>query len=292
MRAVQIDHHGGPEVLQLREVPDATLELNGVLIRVIASSINPVDWKTRAWDRGPALPMTLGWDLAGVVVASDEPAFEPGDRVVAMSAQIATGLGTWSDLVCVPGHLVAPAPASVSLTDAAALPLAVMTARTALDALGPEPHERMLVLGGAGGVGSLVVQLARIAGLHVDALVSRETHVQRVRGLGVDNVFCDVGEIPRHVYDIVLDTAGTAAEVALAEGGRYAWITDEPPPHVPGPLNPQVGEDGEMLRRMMTLVDAFSITPGVVAYQAITEVRAAHERFEAGGLGGKLVLQF
>src|SRR3954468_17093267 len=94
MRAVQIDRHGGIDVLTLREVPTPVPAAGEVQVRTIASSINPVDWKTRAWDRGPAFPMTLGWDLAGVVAHSTVPRFAPGDRVIAMSGQIATGLGT------------------------------------------------------------------------------------------------------------------------------------------------------------------------------------------------------
>src|SRR3954447_1371793 len=121
MRAVQIDRHGGIDVLTLREVPTPVPAAGEVLVRTIASSINPVDWKTREWDRGPAFPMTLGWDLAGVVVDSDDPEFRPGDRVVAMSGQLATGIGVWSDLVCLPGAIVAPAPIRLPLVDSAAL---------------------------------------------------------------------------------------------------------------------------------------------------------------------------
>ncbi|WP_338060952.1 alcohol dehydrogenase catalytic domain-containing protein, partial [Streptomyces niveiscabiei] len=106
MRAVQIDHHGGPEALTVCEVPDPVPAPGEVLVRTAASSLNPVDWKTRAWDVGPALPATLGWDLSGTVVTAHDAPFEPGDQVVAMSAQIATARGTWSELVALPAHLL------------------------------------------------------------------------------------------------------------------------------------------------------------------------------------------
>jgi len=129
MRAVQIDVHGGPEVLTVREVADPAPGAGEVLVRTVASSLNPVDWKTRAWDVGPALPATLGWDLAGIVVASDSARFAVGDRVIAMSAQLATGLGTWAELVRLPERLLAHAPATLTLPrlvrelDAAGVPL-------------------------------------------------------------------------------------------------------------------------------------------------------------------------
>ncbi|MFE1875642.1 alcohol dehydrogenase catalytic domain-containing protein [Streptomyces sp. NPDC059496] len=91
MRAIQIARHGGPEVLSVREVPRPTPGAGEVLIRTVASSLNPVDRKTRAGEIGPELPATLGWDLAGVVTAANHPGYRPGDQVIAVSAQIATG---------------------------------------------------------------------------------------------------------------------------------------------------------------------------------------------------------
>ncbi|MFI6071488.1 NADP-dependent oxidoreductase [Actinoplanes sp. NPDC051343] len=165
MRAVQIDRHGGIDVLTLREVPTPVPAAGEVLVRTIASSINPVDWKTRAWDRGPAFPMTLGWDLSGVVAHSTVPRFAPGDRVITMSGQIATGLGTWADLV--PARIRTAAPQRLALVEAAALPLAGLTASQALERVKPGPGERILVTGAVGGVGSLALQLARRSGARV-----------------------------------------------------------------------------------------------------------------------------
>jgi NADPH:quinone reductase-like Zn-dependent oxidoreductase len=161
VRAVQIDRHGGPEVLTVREVPEPVAGSGEVLVRAVASSLNPVDWKTRAWEVGPALPATLGWDLAGIVVASDFPALTIGERVIAMSAQVATGRGTWYDLVALPAHLVASAPSTVSLAEAAALPLAGLTAVQALAKLRPASGERLLVTGAAGSVGGRLAGMAR-----------------------------------------------------------------------------------------------------------------------------------
>src|SRR5439155_8172765 len=138
------------------EVPAAEPEPGDVVVRVIATSINPVDDKRRAGAIGegtPPLPMTLGWDLAGVVIDAGSSDLRTGDRVVAMSHQLGTGRGTWADVVAVPVGSVAPAPASVSLVEAATLPLVGLTALQTLDWLAVSASERLLIAGAAGAVG-------------------------------------------------------------------------------------------------------------------------------------------
>ncbi len=289
MRAIQIDRHGGPDVLQVRNVAEPAVPPGHVLVRTVASSLNPVDWKTRAWDRGPAFPMTLGWDLAGIVVAG--PGFSPGDRVVAMSGQISTGLGTWADLVAVPASLLAPAPTRVSLVEAAALPLAGSTALQALQAIGPLAGQQLLVTGAVGGVGALAVQLARRAGARVDALVSRPEHIEAAAELGAEQVAYRLADLDR-LYDAVFDTGSVDPGVLLRAGGRYASITDDPLPNIPGAINPQVREDGAGLAELVKLVDAGELRLRVAHYYPMGEVRRAHEEFEAGGLLGKIILLF
>ncbi|MFH7334112.1 NADP-dependent oxidoreductase [Streptomyces sp. KHY 26] len=292
MRAVRIDVRGGPEVLTVREVDDPEPGAGEVLVRTVASSLNPVDRKTRAWDVGPALPGTLGWDLAGVVVASPSPRFAVGDRVIAMSAQPATGLGTWAELVRLPERLLAHAPATLTLAQAATLPLAGTTAVQALAALRPKTRTRLLVTGAAGAVGGLAVQLARQADVAVDGLVSRPEHIDVVREFGASAVTHSVAELPAGAYDAVLDTAGVDVSSALADGGLYVSVSDEPLPDVPGAARSYVQESGEDLAELVGLVDAGRLEVRVAAYYPVTEVRAAHERFEAGGLSGKVVLLF
>ncbi|MEU3828011.1 zinc-binding dehydrogenase [Streptomyces sp. SID486] len=292
MRAVQIDVHGGPEVLTVREVADPQPGPGEVLIRTVASSLNPVDWKTRAWDVGPAFPMTLGWDLAGVVVGGSSARFAVGDRVIAMSAQVATGRGTWAELVSLPEHLVTRAPATLTLAEAATLPLAGTTAVQALAALKLESRTRLLVTGGAGAVGGLAVQLARRAGVAVDALVSRPEHLAPVRELGAETVVDMASDLPEGVYDAVLDTAGADVSAALAAGGLYVSISDDPLPDVPGAAKSYVQESEKDLAELVQLVDAGRLRVRVAAHHPFTEVRAAHEQFEAGGLSGKVVLLF
>lgn len=292
MRAVQIDVHGGPEALVVREIPEPQCGEGQVLVRTVASTLNPVDWKTRAWDVGPALPATLGWDLAGVVVASASPEFAVGDRVIAMSAQVATGHGTWAELVALPEHLVTPAPKSLTLAEAATLPLAGTTAVQALDKLRLKEGDRLLVTGAAGAVGGLAVQLARQAGVEVDGLVSRPEHVEPVRELGAGTVTDLVTDLPERAYDAVFDTAGVDVSSALVEGDGYVSISDGPLPDLPGAAKSYVQESSKDLATLVERVDAGRLRVRVAEYHPLTEVRTAHERFEAGGLSGKVVLLF
>lgn len=301
IRAIQIDRHGDVDELQLRQVEPPKAGSGDVLVRTVASSINPVDWKTRAWDRGPAFPMTLGWDLAGIVVeAPGGSGLRPGNRVVAMSGQLSTGRGTWADLVALPAELVVPAPANVALTEAATLPLAGLTAWQAITEIPVRTGRRILVAGAAGAVGALFAQLATSRGAEVDGLVSRAEHVQPVRGLGARHVTSDPAELPQGAYDIVFDTAGlerAGVGIArlLAPGGQYVSITDDPLPELdgfPAPYTVQVREDGPALAELVRLVDAGELRLRVAAHYPIGDVRAAHRRFEAGGLLGKVVLMF
>lgn len=283
MRAVQIDVHGGPEVLTVREVADPEPGPGEVLVRTVASSINPVDWKTRAWDVGPACPMTLGWDLAGIVVGGSSTEFAVGDRVVAMSAQAATGRGTWAETISLPEELLTHAPTTLTLAEAATLPLAGTTAVQALAKLHLESRSRLLVTGAAGAVGGLAVQLARKAGLTVDGLVSRPAHTQHVRELGADTAFDTPDALPRGAYDAVLDTAGVDSSASLADGGVYVSISDDPLPDVPGAAKSYVQESKKELAELVELVDTGRLRMRVAAHHHVTEVRAAHEQFEAGG---------
>ncbi|RMI42564.1 NADP-dependent oxidoreductase [Actinomadura harenae] len=291
MRAVGIDMHGGTDVLRVRRVPEPVVGAGEVLVRTVASSLNPVDAKTREWEIG-TLPANLGWDLSGVVLDSEDERFRPGDRVIAMSAQIATGRGTWADVVSLPGDLLAAAPGRVGPEEAATLPLAGLTALQALESADVGAGDRVLVVGAVGGVGGLAVQLARHLGARVDGLVSRTSHVDAARELGAELVVDDPAELADGVYQVVLHTAGPHVTHALAEGGRYVSIADAPLPDVPGASKSYVEQSGKQLGELARLVDDGVLRLRVAADLPVERVGEAHELFEAGGLTGKVVLTF
>jgi NADPH:quinone reductase-like Zn-dependent oxidoreductase len=273
-----------------------------VLIRTIATSINPVDEKTRSGAFDLLLPATIGWDLAGVVVDPGDSELGTGDRVMAMSHQLSTQRGTWADLVALPSGIVAPAPSSVSILETATLPLPGLTALQTLDWLGLSRGERLLVAGAAGAVGSLAVQIARARGVVVDALVSRDAHLDVVKEYGADTVTTDPTTLTKRSYDAVLDTFGAfAAEsvpAAVADGGRYASIATQAGP-VPDLSNRdirttinQVHEDGAGLRTLGELVEQRLVVPSLDSIHHLHDLAAAHHRAAHRGLLGKVGVVF
>uniref|UniRef100_UPI003F490898 NADP-dependent oxidoreductase n=1 Tax=Nonomuraea sp. CA-252377 TaxID=3240003 RepID=UPI003F490898 len=301
MRIVQIDHFGGPDVLTLAEAP-APRPLDGeVLVAVVASAINPVDHKTREGTIGdgtPPLPMTLGWELAGIVIDSRTSALPAGERVFGMSHQLGTGRGTWSDLVAMPAGSLAIAPSTISLVEAATLPLPGLTALQTLDWLDVRGGDRLLVTGAAGAVGGLAVQLARARGARVDALVSRPAHVEVAKELGADWATADRTMLPAASYDAVFDTFGAFVTDAVTDEGRYASIATQAGPvpdlshrAVRTTVN-QVREDGAGLTELAKIVNAGRVKVRVDCEYSLRDVQEAHEHFRRGQLTGKVALVF
>ncbi|MGW0659681.1 NADP-dependent oxidoreductase [Streptodolium elevatio] len=288
-------------MLRVVDAPQPEPGPGEVLIRSIATGINPVDDKTRAGAIGegtPPLPMTLGWDLAGIVVDGGDSGLRVGERVVAMSHQLDSGRGTWADLVALPARAVAAAPQSVSLVEAATLPLPGLTALQTLNWLALSAGERLLIAGAAGAVGGLALQIARARGVRVDALVSRNAHAGFARDHGADLVTTHPGALEQRGYDAVFDTVGAFVTEAVADGGRYASIATQAGP-VPDQSSRgvrtivnQVREDGAGLAELADLVDRGSLRPRVHAAFGLHEIRAAHARFLQGGLAGKVAMTF
>ncbi|GLZ77407.1 NADPH:quinone reductase [Actinorhabdospora filicis] len=301
MRAVRIERFGGPGVLDVAEVGEPEPGPGEVLIRAEASAINPVDDKTRAGAIGadmPLPPMTLGWDLAGIVVDAGSSGLRAGDRVIAMSHQLATGRGTWADLVVLAAEAVALAPRDLDPTGAATLPLPGLTALQSLDRLALAPGERLLIAGAAGAVGGLALQIARARGIAVDALVSRDAQLAFAREHGAAFATTDPAALPERGYHAVFDTFGAFATGAVADGGRYVSVATQAGP-VPDlsargvrTAVGQVREDGAGLRELAALADRGLLRPRVDSVFALGDVRAAHERFARGGLRGKVAVAF
>ncbi|MDB5362274.1 MAG: alcohol dehydrogenase [Rhodospirillales bacterium] len=212
-QALRIHAYGGPEVTQLDDMPVPTPAAGQVLVRVKAAGVNGLDWKVRdglVRDAFPLpLPAALGIELAGVVTATGAGAarFKVGDRVMGPLA----GLGAYADFVVIDEAKLCLTPASLSDVEAAALPVATLTAWQVLRAAGePRPGQKILIHGAAGGVGSFAVQFAKAAGAIVFATASGASR-NHVLGLGADEV------IDRHAerfeervggIDLVIDLVG------------------------------------------------------------------------------------
>jgi len=235
------DTYGTSSVLQLRQLPDPKVGPGEVRIRVLRASVNPVDWKVMAGGLDglmdvwlPAIPC---WDVAGVVesVGIDTPEFAVGDEVVAYARKDVVRGGTAAELVTMSVRGVARKPAALTWDQAGGLPLAGLTALQTLDRVGLSRGETVLVHGGAGGVGSLAVQIAHARGATVIATASAHNH-DFLRGLGVDHpvqygdgLADRVRALAPDGVDVVVDYVGDVLETTLAvlrTGGRHASIAD------------------------------------------------------------------
>jgi len=192
MQAFVLNRYGGAEATALAEVPQPPPGRGEVLIRVHAAGLNPVDYKTREGKlraiNSYTLPVVLGCELAGVVAALGEGAqgFSVGDRVMARVAK--QRLGAFAEFACVEADLVAPMPATLDFEHAAALPLAGLTALQCLrDELHVGKGSHVLITGGAGGVGTYAIPIAKWLGAEVTTTASPRGEAL-VRSLGADHV--------------------------------------------------------------------------------------------------------
>ncbi|GAA2857565.1 NADP-dependent oxidoreductase [Pseudonocardia halophobica] len=300
MRAVVFREFGGPEVLEVAEVPEPEPGPGEVRIAVEAATVNPVDLATRSGftvqaglapaPEGPFV-RGLGWDVAGKVdaVGAEVEGLRPGDAVITVLPAFAVPVGAQAEKVVVPAADVAPAPEGVDVAAAATLPLNALTAAAALDDLAAPEGSSLLVIGGAGGVGAFAVQLAVRAGLRVLATASARDEAA-VRGYGAEVVRRDA--LPTGV-DGVLDTAGIGAAALAPVRDRGTLVT------VAGPVPAERGirsvqtmvrPDGVRLAELAALAAKGELTLTVAGTYPLDDVAAAHERLAGGGIGGRLVL--
>ncbi|MEV7417800.1 NADP-dependent oxidoreductase [Streptomyces sp. NPDC089919] len=305
MRAVVVSEWGGPEVLTETEVERPEPGLGEVLVRVHAAGVNPVDWKTRAsggliaWGELPQ----VGWDLSGTVEAAGPgvTAFRPGDEVFGMPL-FPRQASAYAEYAVVPARQLAAKPAGLSHVEAAALPLAALTAWQALvDTAAVRPGERVLVHAAAGGVGHFAVQIAKALGAYVIGTASAGKH-ELVRSLGADEVV-DYREVRFEDVlsdvDVVLDgMGGETAERSLKvlrAGGRLVTLPgpDDVPAAVPAGLRAEwmlVEPDQAGLREIAALVERGALKPVVETVLPLAEAARAHEIGERGRTAGKIVL--
>src|ERR1700693_745318 len=192
MRAYVLERYGGPEGARLMDVPAPTPRPRDILVEVHAAGLNPVDYKFRQGKLRailrPKLPFVLGNELAGKVIAagSDVKRFRAGDRVFARVAKDRGG--AFAEQACLDEDHAALMPRNLDFTAAAAVPLAALTALQALrDELGVKPGQKVFISGGAGGVGTFAIQIAKWLGAHVTTTASKRGEAL-VRSLGCDEV--------------------------------------------------------------------------------------------------------
>jgi NADPH:quinone reductase-like Zn-dependent oxidoreductase len=305
MRTVKQDGLGGPEVLKVVETERPEPGVGEILVQVHAAGLNPVDWKTRAYGGLPGRSgdFTLGWDVSGTVAAVGLGVrlYEVGDEVYGMP-RFPQFANAYSEYVTAPARHFARKPAGLTHTEAAALPLAGLTAYQSLvDIAGIEAGQRVLVHAAAGGVGHLAVQIAKAKGTYVIATASAAKHAY-LKGIGADEVIdYTAGDFAEQVsdVDIVIDGVGdeyTARSAPVVRDGGYL-ITLPGPADVPEAEQTRikagfsiVEPDQIGLNAMTALVDAGQLKPTVSETYALDEVAKAHASLESGRTIGKIVL--
>ncbi|MFE2643797.1 zinc-dependent alcohol dehydrogenase family protein [Streptomyces nigra] len=324
MRAMVLEEFGTP--LVLREIEKPAPGPGQVLVKIASSGVNPLDAKIRAGKAPHAkrtLPAVLGLDMAGVVeeVGTGVSDFAPGDEVFGMTGGVGDMQGSLAEYAAVDSHLLARKPASLTLREAAVLPLVFITSWEGLvDRAQVHSGQKVLIHGGAGGIGHVAVQIARARGAEVFATASssRLEVVERLGATPIDYTTTSVEDyMAKHTggegFDVIFDTVGGAVldnsfkAVRTYTGhvvSALGWGTHALAPlsfrgatysgiFTLLPLLTGRGRErhGEIMREAAALADAGELKPMVdPRIFTLTDIAAAHEAVESGATQGKIVV--
>lgn len=326
MKAMVIEQYGGPDQFKQIELPDPEIEPGHIIIKVAASSVNPLDTKIRAGlvQANPDFPAILHGDVAGIVVsvADDVTDLKPGDEVFGFAGGLKNYQGALAERMKVDARLVIKKPDNLAFAEAAALPVVFITAWKALiERARIQPEDKVLVHAGTGGVGHIGIQIAKWAGAKVYTTVSGPEKADIARQLGADEIINyreeSVDEYVQRCtdgkgFDVVFDTVGTdnmdRAFQATRVSGTVATIAarsthDLSPLHgknltlhvvfIATPL--LYGQDfdrhRDALEAMKSLTEQGYVRPLLdETIYRFEDVAQAHQRVESGQALGKVVL--
>ncbi len=311
MKAVRIHEYGGRDMLHYEDAPCPEVGKDEVLIRLVATSVNPFDWAVRngyvASYYSYSFPLILGLDVAGIIegIGSEVQGFSIGDEVYARADPAKNG--AYAAYIALPAVLVGKKPASLDLTQAAAVPHAAFSAWSALfGAAKLASGQTVLIHAAAGGVGTFAVQLAKWRGARVIGTGSAQ-NLDFLRTLGADEVIDHENsrfeDVVRDV-DVVLDLVGdmpdntqTRSWKVIKPGGILASLVQFPSPeaaaehHVRGSFVSADECSGQWLDEFGALIDGGQISPVVSTVLPLEEVQLAHEKSEGRHVRGKIVMQ-
>ena len=309
MKAMRFHEYGDPAVLVYEDVERPAAGAGEALIRVASTSFNPVDDGIRGgYLQGPfpvELPHTPGIDVAGTVEALGERVdnVAVGDQVVGFLP--IEGNGAAAEFVVAPAEILAPAPASIPLTDAAAFPMVGLTAWQALfDDAGLESGQRLLINGASGAVGGYAIQLAKNAGAHVIATASPGSR-ERVEEAGADELIdytaTDVNAAVTEPVDVLLNLARIAEEdlVAMVALVGQGGVVVNTVPTIPTPADEERGvravgvfvrSDAGQLSKLTEMVDRGELDVAVAERVPLADLATVHTRSAEGALSGKVVI--
>jgi NADPH:quinone reductase-like Zn-dependent oxidoreductase len=305
MKAILLTGHGGPEMLHYAEAPDPVAGPGEVVVDIHAASVNAADAKVRLGHGryNVRLPHILGRDFSGVVsaVGTGVGDLAVGDAVFGVTERGTDGC--YAEKLAIKAAIIARKPDRLGHAEAAALGLTSLTALWAIeDSARLQAGETILIQGGAGGVASVGIQIAKHLGATVITTASAGNH-DYVRGLGADRVIdYNAEDFTSAVSgcDVVFDTVGGEVQVrsysVLRPGGRLVRIVDAPEGFQPNrrdvqTLRPDVARDRAHLERMLALLDKGAIRPPSIVRYKLADVAEAHRISESRHLRGKLILE-
>jgi len=304
MKAAFIEKFGGPDVLRYGDLPDPVAGAGEVVVDVHAASVNGADWKVRVGDYKQAkFPFALGRDFSGVVAAvgpgvDDLRVGDPAFGVLDAGQE-----GAHAEKVAVKAAIIAKKPEGLSHINAAALALTGLTALVSVeDTLKLQPGETILIQGGAGGVASFAIQLAKHIGARVITTTSA-ANLDYVRGLGADEVidynakdFTQVVSGCDAVFETVGGEVAQKSFAVLKPGGRAAFIASGAQAPKPNrsdvtAFRPAVGRTRRHMERVAQLYLAGAVRPPEIKLYRLSDVADAHRLSESRHFRGKLVFQ-
>lgn len=309
MKAIAIKQYGRKEQLKEIDIPKPTPKEKQVIVKLHATSINPIDWKLREGYLKAMMPfefpIILGWDVAGIVeeVGEHVQDFKVGDRVFARPET--TNRGTYAEYTIVDTHLLAKIPDNISFEEAACVPLAGLTAWQCLFDFGNiQKGDKVLIHAGAGGVGTFAIQLAKSVGAYVAATAG--THnVEFLKSLGADEVIDYKKQDFEKVlteFDFVLDSLGGENQeksfTILKVGGKLASIVSEPNQEKAKEKNIKSGNvwlvpNGQQLEKIANLLGQNKLRVIIGHKFPFSEegIKEAHALSESHHAKGKIVIQ-
>ncbi|WP_294979527.1 NADP-dependent oxidoreductase [uncultured Microbacterium sp.] len=305
MKALVYSDFGGNDRFELTDREEPHVGPDTLVVRVVAAGINPVDYKIReGYLRGlidTRLPVVPGWDVAGIVEKTglDTPEFAVGDAVLAYARADIVENGSVAEFMPVPVRTATLKPDGLSFEDAAALPLAGLTALQTLERAGVGAGQTVLIHGAAGGVGSFGVQLARRLGARVVGTASERNHAY-LRDLGAEPVVYGEGLVPaaREIapegFDVIIDFVGgstlDSTPDLLADGGVVASIADARARTEFGGHYVWVRPNASQLGELAELVASGELRVEIAATYPLDEAAAAYAALEEGHTRGKIVV--
>lgn len=327
MKAAIINAFGGTDVFEMAEVPIPEAKPGQVLVRIAATSVNPVDTMIRELGKelpiAPELPAILGMDFSGTVEAVGEGVtdYGEGDEVYGCAGGLLDIPGTLAEYMLADVRLIAPKPKNLSMREAAAIPLVGITAYEGLQRAGVRAEQQVLVHGGSGGVGHMALQLARHFGAEVFSTCGGEKQLALIEELGATGINYKLESVKDYVakytagagFDVVFDSIGgdnivNSIEAVKLNGQIATTVSlaeiDLSPAHfkglslhvvfmlIPMIYNQDREAHGRILREIARIVEAGSLRPVLDDNSfSLSDAGNAHARLTSGDAMGKIVIE-